>query len=82
MILIQPQVISVLLQHHSTGILGSIVKGFKGEKMAPTVDFRTTCESYCAHLEDIFLKPPFSDSSSALKNTKEVEELSIGSALN
>ncbi|XP_022145606.1 uncharacterized protein LOC111015012 [Momordica charantia] len=64
-------------QHHSTGILGSIVKGFKGEKMAPTVDFCTTRESYCAHLEDIFLKPPFSDSSSALKNTKEVEELSI-----
>ncbi|XP_038903847.1 LOW QUALITY PROTEIN: uncharacterized protein LOC120090335 [Benincasa hispida] len=62
----------------STGILGNIVKGFKGGKMAPTVDLCTTRESYCAHLQKIFLKPPFSDSSSsALKNTEEVEELTI-----
>lgn len=62
----------------STGILSSIVKGFKGGKMTPTVNFCTSRESYCAHLEEIFLKPPFPDSSSsALKNTEEVEELTI-----
>lgn len=62
----------------STGILGSIVKGFKGMKMTPTIDLCTSRESYCAHLEEIFLKHPFSDSSSrALKNTEEVEELTI-----
>lgn len=73
----------MLLQLPSTGILSSIVKGFKGGKKTPTVNFCTSRESYCAHLEEIFLKPPFPDSSSsALKNTEEVEELTIGSALN
>lgn len=48
--------------------------------MTPTMDFCSTRESYCAHLEKIFSKTPFSDSSSpALKNA---EELTIGSALN
>lgn len=82
-IYIQLQVITVLPQLPSTGILGSIVKGFKGMKMTPTIDLCTSRESYCAHLEEIFLKHPFSDSSSrALKNTEEVEELTIGSTLN
>ncbi|KAE8650981.1 uncharacterized protein LOC101217343 [Cucumis sativus] len=57
----------------SAGILGSIVKGFKGGKMTPTMDFCSTRESYCAHLEKIFSKTPFSDSSSpALKNAEEL----------
>uniref|UniRef100_A0A9I9CVE7 Nucleotide binding protein n=1 Tax=Cucumis melo TaxID=3656 RepID=A0A9I9CVE7_CUCME len=62
----------------SAGILGSIVKGFRGGKMTPTMDFCSTRESYCAHLEKLFSKTPFSDSSfPALKNAEQVEELTI-----
>lgn len=51
--------------------------------MTPTMDFCSTRESYCAHLEKLFSKTPFSDSSfPALKNAEQVEELTIGSALN
>lgn len=60
------------------GILGGIVKGFKGGKTTPT-DVTKIPTSNFGHLEDIFFKPPLPDSPTtvAIPDKKEAE-LDIG----
>ncbi|XP_021906216.1 uncharacterized protein LOC110820897 isoform X3 [Carica papaya] len=59
------------------GILGGIVKGFKGEK----VDITAISESKFSHLESIFLKCPFSAISPIITDNQEILELNIGSSV-
>ncbi|KAE9618160.1 putative transcription factor WD40-like family [Lupinus albus] len=54
------------------GILGGIVKGFKGGKNS-TKDLAEISTSNFAHLEDIFLKPPLLDSPLPASDNNEVE---------
>lgn len=68
----------MLLQGTEPGILGGIVKGFKGRKVPHTEDFIPNPKVNFSHLEGIFLKSPFSDSSSAITDNQEAEELNIG----
>ncbi|XP_058002997.1 uncharacterized protein LOC110665372 isoform X2 [Hevea brasiliensis] len=59
------------------GILAGIVKGFKAAKLAQTTDITPTPQSNFSHLEDIFSKPPFSESSPAVTDIQEAVELNI-----
>ncbi|KAK7256904.1 hypothetical protein RIF29_30478 [Crotalaria pallida] len=59
------------LQTIGPGILGGIVKGFKGGKTSQT-DLAKISTSNFAHLEDIFLKSPLPDSPT-VANNEEVE---------
>ncbi|XP_030925506.1 uncharacterized protein LOC115952465 isoform X1 [Quercus lobata] len=59
------------------GILGGIIKGFKGRKVPHTEDFIPNPKVNFSHLEGIFLKSPFSDSSPAVTDNQEAEELNI-----
>jgi syntaxin-binding protein 5 len=59
------------------GILGGIVKGFKGRKMAHTEDFIQNPKFNFSHLEGIFLKSPFPDPSPAVTDNQEAVELNI-----
>lgn len=59
------------------GILGGIVKGFKGRKMAHTEDFIQNPKFNFSHLEGIFLKSPFPDPSPAVTYNQEAVELNI-----
>jgi len=68
----------VLLQGTEPGILGGIIKGFKGRKVPHTEDFIPNPKVNFSHLEGIFLKSPFSDSSPAVTDNQEAEELNIG----
>ena len=68
----------MLLQGTEPGILGGIIKGFKGRKVPHTEDFIPNPKVKFSHLEGIFLKSPFSDSSSAITDNQEAEELNIG----
>ncbi|XP_020235711.1 uncharacterized protein LOC109815404 isoform X2 [Cajanus cajan] len=56
------------------GILGGIVKGFKGGKNSPTAVTKIPTSNF-GHLEDIFFKPPLSDSlpTVAVTDNEEVE---------
>ncbi|KAJ0027944.1 hypothetical protein Pint_34863 [Pistacia integerrima] len=63
-------------QGNAPGILG-IVKGFKVGKDIHTVDISTAPKSSFTHLEGIFLKPPFPDSSPTVTNDEKVVELNI-----
>ncbi|XP_019450333.1 PREDICTED: uncharacterized protein LOC109352642 isoform X2 [Lupinus angustifolius] len=54
------------------GILGGIVKGFKGSKTS-SKDLAEISTSNFAHLEDIFLKPPLLDSPLSVSDNNEVE---------
>ena len=71
----------MLLQGTKPGILGGIVKGFKGRKMAHTEDFIRNPKFNFSHLEGIFLKSPFPDPSPAVTDNQEAVELNIGSDL-
>ncbi|XP_059428888.1 uncharacterized protein LOC132162629 isoform X1 [Corylus avellana] len=64
-------------QGNQPGILGGIIKGLKGGKMVHAEDFSMSPKSNFTHLEGIFLKPPFSDPSSAVTDNQEEEELNI-----
>lgn len=68
----------MLLQGTEPGILGGIIKGFKGRKVPHTEDFIPNPKVNFSHLEGIFLKSPFSDSSPAVTANQEAEELNIG----
>lgn len=70
--------LTVLAQTVVPGILGGIVKGFKGGKTTPT-DVTKIPTSNFGHLEDIFFKPPLPDSPTtvAIPDKKEAE-LDIG----
>lgn len=70
----------LLLQTTAAGILGGIVKGFKGEKMFHTLDVSIDPKSSFSQLEGIFSRPPFPDLSPAATNNEEIE-LNIGSVL-
>ncbi|KAL6953516.1 hypothetical protein U1Q18_013581 [Sarracenia purpurea var. burkii] len=59
------------------GILGGIVKGFKGGKVNNTNDATFTSKSYYSHLEGMFLRNPFPDTSSTIPNNQEVVEINI-----
>ncbi|XP_021620762.1 uncharacterized protein LOC110621044 isoform X2 [Manihot esculenta] len=59
------------------GILAGIVKGFKSGKAEQTTDATPTPQSNFSHLENIFSKPPFSDSSPAVTDSQEAVELNI-----
>lgn len=71
------QHIKLLPQGVAPGILGGIVKGFKGEK----VDITAISESKFSHLESIFLKCPFSAISPIITDNQEILELNIGSSV-
>ncbi|XP_044473048.1 uncharacterized protein LOC123201555 isoform X2 [Mangifera indica] len=64
-------------QGNAPGILNSIVKGFKVGKDIHTVDISTAPKSSFTHLEGLFLKLPFPDSSPAVTNDEKVVELDI-----
>ncbi|KAK3212319.1 hypothetical protein Dsin_017025 [Dipteronia sinensis] len=64
-------------QGTAPGILGGIVKGFKGGKVDHPMDITTPPKSSFNHLEGKFSKPPFSDSSPTDKNYEEAMELNI-----
>lgn len=68
----------MLLQGIKPGILAGIVKGFKSGKAEQTTDATPTPQSNFSHLENIFSKPPFSDSSPAVTDSQEAVELNIG----
>lgn len=59
------------------GILGGIVKGFKGGKVDHSVDITLNPKSDFSHLEGAFSKQPFSDSYRTAVDTEEVVELNI-----
>ncbi|XP_037491449.1 uncharacterized protein LOC105646578 isoform X2 [Jatropha curcas] len=59
------------------GILGGIVKGLKQGKIEQTTEITPTPQSNFSHLEGIFSKSPFSDSSPVIKDTQEAVELDI-----
>ncbi|KAH9736583.1 v-snare coiled-coil domain-containing protein [Citrus sinensis] len=60
-------------QTTAAGILGGIVKGFKGEKMFHTLDVSIDPKSSFSQLEGIFSRPPFPDLSPAATNNEEIE---------
>ncbi|KAK2656543.1 hypothetical protein Ddye_009595 [Dipteronia dyeriana] len=64
-------------QGTAPGILGGIVKGFKGGKVGHPMDITTPPKSSFNHLEGKFSKPPFPDSSPTDKNYEEAMELNI-----
>ncbi|KAL5740380.1 hypothetical protein ACOSQ2_029560 [Xanthoceras sorbifolium] len=64
-------------QGPAPGILGGIVKGFRGGKVGHTVDLTTAPKSSFTHLEGIFSKAPFPDSSPTVQNNEETMELNI-----
>lgn len=59
------------------GILGGIVKGFKGGKVDHSVDITLNPKSDFSHLEGAFSKQPFSDSYRNAVDSEEVVELNI-----
>ncbi|XP_024443425.2 uncharacterized protein LOC7466079 isoform X2 [Populus trichocarpa] len=59
------------------GILGGIVKGFKGGKVDHSVEITLNPKSDFSHLEGAFSKQPFSDSYRTAVDTEEVVELNI-----
>lgn len=59
------------------GILGGIVKGFKGGKVDHSVDITLNPKSDFSHLEGAFSKQPFSDSYRTAVDSEEVVELNI-----
>lgn len=60
-------------QTTAAGILGGIVKGFRGEKMIHTLDDSIDPKSSFSQLEGIFSRPPFPDLSPAATNNEEIE---------
>ncbi|CAL0302627.1 unnamed protein product [Lupinus luteus] len=58
------------------GILGGIVKGFKGGKTA-SKDLAEISTSSFAHLEDIFLKPPLLDSPLSAEVELDIDDIVI-----
>lgn len=68
----------MLLQGTKPGILGGIVKGFKGGKVDHSVDITLNPKSDFSHLEGAFSKQPFSDSYRTAVDSEEVVELNIG----
>lgn len=70
----------MLAQSIAPGILGGIVKGFKGGKPSQSDSTAIPTHNF-AHLEDIFFKPPSSDSVTTVTDNEEVE-LNIGFLLN
>lgn len=60
-------------QTTAAGILGGIVKGFRGEKMIHTLDDSIDPKSSFSQLGGIFSRPPFPDLSPAATNNEEIE---------
>ncbi|KAF2288517.1 hypothetical protein GH714_008110 [Hevea brasiliensis] len=58
------------------GILAGIVNGFKAGKEEQTTDTTPTPQSNFSHLEDIFSKPRYSESSPAVTDIQEAVEYS------
>ncbi|XP_058003001.1 uncharacterized protein LOC110665352 [Hevea brasiliensis] len=56
------------------GILAGIVNGFKAGKEEQTTDTTPTPQSNFSHLEDIFSKPRYSESSPAVTDIQEAVE--------
>lgn len=70
----------MLNQGTAPGILGGIVKGFKGGKVGRTVDITAEPKSGFTNLEEKFLNHSFLNSSSTEKIKEEDMDLNIGSA--
>lgn len=64
-----------------SGILDSVVKGFKGGKVENNVDPLGLCKLNDAHLESLFSSPPFLKPSKGVVDGQDVIELDIGSLL-
>uniref|UniRef100_A0A5B7B8W9 V-SNARE coiled-coil homology domain-containing protein n=1 Tax=Davidia involucrata TaxID=16924 RepID=A0A5B7B8W9_DAVIN len=58
-------------------ILGGIVKGFKGGKVNRTMDLAATYKSNVSHLDGVFSRDPFPESSPTTTNNQEAVELNI-----
>uniref|UniRef100_A0A5B7BCF9 V-SNARE coiled-coil homology domain-containing protein n=1 Tax=Davidia involucrata TaxID=16924 RepID=A0A5B7BCF9_DAVIN len=59
------------------GILGGIIKGFKGGKADDSGDFSEDHQTVIAHLEGIFSRFPFSDPSTSIADDQEIVEFNI-----
>lgn len=66
------------LQVPGSNLLGNVVKGFKGWKPNHTMDTAFSSESKFDHLEGIFMKNPFPESSPIMQDIQEEPELNIG----
>ncbi|KAF8397271.1 hypothetical protein HHK36_016182 [Tetracentron sinense] len=65
-------------QGTTPGILGGIIKGFKGGKVRHTVDTtESLSKSNFMHLESIFSRVPYADPSTTITAEQEVAELNI-----
>nr|GMC93790.1 Syntaxin-binding protein 5-like [Ipomoea batatas] len=60
-----------------SNLLGNVVKGFKGWKPNHTMDTAFSSESKFDHLEGIFMKNPFPESSPIMQDIQEEPELNI-----
>lgn len=71
------------MQSTAPGILGGIIKGFKGGKVGHPMDHSESLprSTVIQKLDDIFSRFPFSDPSSSITVDQEVAELSIGEFL-
>ena len=67
------------IQGTAPGVLGGIVKGFKGGKVIQKADISASAKTDFTHLEDIFLKSPFPDPSSTITDNQDAVELNLGS---
>lgn len=75
--------VSFLLSKDATpsGILDSVVKGFKGGKVENDVNPLGLCKLNDAHLDSLFSYPPFLKPSKGVTDGEDVIELDIGSLL-
>lgn len=71
--------LSLVLQGTAPGILGGIVKGFKGGKVNNATDLVANSKSNLGHLEQIFKRNPFPEPVLFTKDDQIiVDELDIG----
>lgn len=73
--------IDFLLQDTASGILGGIMKGFKGSRTENSVAENILRNSSAEQLEEILSKVPFLEPSTTSSGDPEVDELSIGLSL-
>lgn len=73
--------IALLLQDTASGILGGIMKGFKGSRTENSIGENILGNSSAEQLEEILLKVPFLEPSTTSSGDPEVDELSIGLSL-
>lgn len=65
----------------ASGILDSVIKGFRGGRVENHVDPLGLCKLDDYHLESLFSYPPFLKPSKGMTDEQDVIELDIGSLL-